>query len=319
MLTVLLVGPASAHLGQSLQKLGQVRVVTAGRGEDLVHLCLEHRPGLLLLEASSQALEIIRRMMGEYPLPVVLLAAEPERFEAEALRAGALSITAPPRTEREIADLARHLESMSEVPVIRRRKPAQQRLGMRVWTVGLVASLGGPQALAEVMSHMEGSQAVFLAVQHMTPDSMLGFADWLGTRCPLPVQLAVHGEDVQGGRLYLARPGSHLEFDGERTLQVQSGPVSFQRPSGTVLLSSLARNLGPAAVGIVLTGLGDDGARGLLELRAAGGYTLVESQCSAPTFGMPAAALRMNAAQEACPLEALGPRIKHMVANVQPL
>jgi len=285
---------------------------------DLTDQCVRHLPQVVVLEGSLASLRAVRRLMAEHPVPVVLLAADPEMFTRAALRSGAVSATTLPQNGDGVKELVRHLHLMSEVPVFRRTvSELDQHFSRRLFqTVGLVASTGGPTALAEVLSHLRDTRAVLLVVQHMAPDSLPGFADWLSTRSPLPVQLAVHGERAEPGRLYLAQAGAHLEFDGERTLLTQTEPVSFQRPSGTVLLSSLARNCGPTAIGVVLTGLGEDGARGLLEMRVAGGYTLVESASTATALEMPAAALRLHAAREVRPLAEIGPRLRLLLSRV---
>ncbi len=310
---------AQSPLAEALSLEAGLEIVPLDQLEDLAKQCLRDHPHVLALEGSPAALRAVRRLMTEHPVPVVLLAADPEGFSRAALRAGAVSAVSLPRTPEKVRELAHHLQLMSEVPVFRRsHNDLGQSLSRRIFqTVALVASTGGPTALAEVLSHVEGARAIFLLVQHMAPDSVPGFAEWLGGRLSVPVQLAVHGERAEPGRVYIARGGSHLEFDGERTLLAQTEPVSFQRPSATVLLSSLARHCGPTALGVVLTGLGEDGARGLLELRSAGGYTLVEAESTATAFEMPAAAIRLNAAREVRPLDEIGPRLKHLLGRVR--
>lgn len=308
-----------SELAQSLRRENSFQVQELRDLDELTQQCVRYHPQVVVLDGSLASLRAVRRLMAEHPVPVVLLAPDPEMFARAALRAGAVSATTPPQNPEGVKELAHHLMLMSEVPVFR-RTPEQRgtNVSRRLFrAVGLVASTGGPTALAEVLSHLGEVRAVLLLVQHMAPDSVPGFAEWLAGRSPVPVQLALHGERAEPGRLYVARGGVHLEFDGERTLLVQSEPVSFQRPSGTVLLSSLARNCGPSGVGVVLTGLGEDGARGLLELRLAGGYTLVEAESSATAFEMPAAALRLNAAREVRPLDEIGPRLKQLLGRIK--
>lgn len=306
---------AESELAESLRPLLEVH--TLRNLEDLTKQCIRDHPQVVVLEGGPAVLRAVRRLMTEHPVPVVLLADDPEAFARVALSAGAVSSTRIPQSPEGVKELAQHLQLMSEVPVFRRsHNDLGQSLSRRLFqTVGLVASTGGPTAVAEVLSHLEGTRAIFLLVQHMAPDSVPSFAEWLTSRLTMPVQLAVHGERAEPGRVYLARGGLHLEFDGERTLLVQSEPVSFQRPSGTVLLRSLARHCGPSALGVVLTGLGEDGARGLLELRVAGGYTLVEAESSATAFEMPAAAIRLHAAREVRPLDEIGPRLKQLLGR----
>ncbi len=107
----------------------------------------------------------------------------------------------------------------------------------------------------------------------------------------------------------------HLRLESGRLWLDSTDPVSFQRPSGTVLFQSMARSLGPSALGLLLTGMGDDGARGLFEIQRAGGYTIAEHESTAVVYGMPGAAARLGAAHEMLPLPEIGPRVLELVSN----
>jgi two-component system chemotaxis response regulator CheB len=149
-----------------------------------------------------------------------------------------------------------------------------------------------------------------LLVQHITPSFTAGFATWLGGVSGFRVVVAHEGQPVEPGCVYLAPAETHIELTWPR-VRLSKGPlVDGQRPSGTLLLSSVARELGRRGIGVVLTGMGEDGARGLKAVRDAGGYTFAEDRSTAVVYGMPAAAARLGAAVEELPLPLIGARIR---------
>jgi two-component system chemotaxis response regulator CheB len=148
-----------------------------------------------------------------------------------------------------------------------------------------------------------------LLVQHITGSFLEGFASWLESVCPFSVVIVRDRVVPAPGTVYLAMQDRHLriELGG---LQVDPGdPVCAQRPSGTVLFESMARTLGSGALGVLLTGMGEDGAEGLLRIRNRGGHTIAEDESTAVVYGMPAAAVRLGAVCESLPLPAISPRI----------
>lgn len=286
--------------------------------------------------------EATRRIMAERPTPIVVVSASVEsedlKITMNALRAGALSVVEKPvgATHAEYEALAERLCTqlaiMSQVRVVRQRFerrewPGAQSAGrdsQRRWkptafrAVGIAASTGGPNALVKLLGEWPLDFPLpILLVQHITASFLEGFTSWLGTVCPFAVQIARGGEIPRPGRVYVAPADRHLRL-AENGLQVDGGePVCFQRPSGTVLFQSMARSLGPQALGVLLTGMGEDGAEGLLEIRRAGGYTIAEDESTAVVYGMPAAAARQGAVCESLPLQAIGPRVLELLEENQ--
>lgn len=280
-------------------------------------------------------LEATRRIMSDRPTPVVVIASSIYSADLQiamnALRAGALTVLEKPVGETHpdyeavAGRLCTQLAIMSQVPVVRQRgaraparepRPAAPPAAARrsFQAVGLAASTGGPAALAKVLGALPRDFPLpVLVVQHMTPQFMGGFAEWLGSVISLPVALAAHGEPPAPGRVYVAPAERHLLL-GPGRLELGAGPsVSGQRPSGTVLFESMARVLGPGGLGVLLTGMGDDGARGLLALRQGGGYTLAEARSTAVVYGMPMEAVRLGGACESVPLPDVAGRILDLV------
>jgi two-component system, chemotaxis family, protein-glutamate methylesterase/glutaminase len=287
-------------------------------------------------------LEATRRIMSERPTPIVVIADAVEdaslNISMNALRAGALTVVEKPvglgnADYGAVSDeICTQLFIMSGVPVIRRRaigaKPVERRgasfadaapafKGLGV--LGLAASTGGPPALAKVLAALTPDfPAPVLVVQHMGAPFMEGFASWLGGLSPLPVAVARHGETALPGRVYVAPGDQHLMLAAGGALALTGKPpVGGQRPAATVMFESMARQAGPKAAGVLMTGMGEDGARGLLEMRQAGGFTIAEHESSAVVYGMPAAAAKLGAARAILPLDMIGPRIAQLAGEVE--
>jgi two-component system chemotaxis response regulator CheB len=289
-------------------------------------------------------LEATRRIMAEQPTPIVVVAANVEaedlKISISALRAGALAVVEKPvgPTHAEYEALADHLCTrlviMSQVNVIRQRfqprprpaeatrrprgtprRPATQ-IAKPIRMLGIVASTGGPQAVERLLRRLGPDFPVPIAlVQHITASFHRAFVEWLDDVCPLPVMVAEAGTRPQPGRVYVAPADCHLRVGPERFQHDPGEPVSLQRPSGTVLFESMAESFGPQALGVLLTGMGDDGAVGLGAIRSAGGFTIAEDETTAVIYGMPAVAVRIGAVCDCLPLDEIGARVLELVAR----
>jgi two-component system, chemotaxis family, protein-glutamate methylesterase/glutaminase len=291
-----------------------------------------HLPGMDGLEAT-------RRIMSTSPIPIVVVAAsvESKKWNAtamEALRAGALTVLEKPvgTTNADYEALAERLCTqlviMSQVKLVRQHiqrerraadgrgpRPGSPGVSAGFTMLGIVCSTGGPAALVHLVGALgPGFPLPILLVQHMTASFVGGFASWLESVCRLPVTVAKDGCIPVPGALHMPPAERHLRlYDGR--LWLDSGhPVSFQRPSGTLLFQSMAEELRAGALGILLTGMGDDGASGLLDIRRSGGYTIAEDESTAVVYGMPAAAVRMGAVCESLPLPAIASRVLELVS-----
>ena len=164
--------------------------------------------------------------------------------------------------------------------------------------IGICASTGGPPALETVLRRIPGDFPIpVLVIQHMTAGFTEGLVQWLDDQVPPPVALAREGQQLEPG-IWFAPHGSHLVLDAGRRLAFDAGPpVRGHRPSGDVLLSSLATVARARAVAVVLTGMGRDGAAGLAAIAAAGGRTIAQDEASSAIYGMPRAAAELGAAQ----------------------
>jgi two-component system chemotaxis response regulator CheB len=277
--------------------------------------------------------EATRRIMERRPTPIVIVsssvAGDQVGMTMEALKCGALSAVDKPvaALHPQYDDMARQLCTqlaiMSDVKVVRQRgAPAPARAcncrpapaGARFRVLGMAASTGGPNALVEILGRLGAAFPLpVLIVQHMPPSFLDGFADWLATMCPMPLEVLRGPKPLENGRVYLAPDARHLVVDRNGAALDHGAPVNLHRPSADVLFRSMARSCGREAIGVLLTGMGEDGARGLLEMRDAGCYTISEDESTAVVYGMPGEAARLGAARESLPLPEIPYRLRQLV------
>jgi len=313
----LVVAAAVDSAEEALREIGRVR-------PDVISMDIR-LPGMDGLEAT-------RRIMAEQPTPIVVIADSIEdsslKISMHALRAGALTVVEKPVGLSSdgyaaiASTICTQLYIMSQVPVVRQRAFAPWRETgaprresewsmTRPSLMGIAASTGGPPALAKILSALPADFPLpILLVQHMGAPFMEGFASWLNGLVSLEVRLAQDQEIPSPGRVYVAPGDRHLLVSSAGTLKLSAEPpLGNQRPSATMLFQSMARSLGRRGLGVILTGMGEDGAQGLVELRQAGGYAVAEDESTAVVYGMPAAAARMGGVNVSLPLDMIAPRI----------
>jgi two-component system chemotaxis response regulator CheB len=230
-----------------------------------------------------------------------------------------------------VADISQHLldkvraAAISRAPSTRSQAPAEPeplvgksmlRTTHKIVAIG--ASTGGTEALKTVMRQMPGDSPAVLIVQHMPERFTTTFAGHLNEISPMQVREAKHGDLLVPGLALLAPGNYHMVVNrsGARySVQVKSGPpVHHQRPAVDVLFHSVARHVGPNAVGAILTGMGADGAKGMLAMRQAGAHTVAQDEKSCVVFGMPKEAIACGAAEKVCPLNQIPRQIVNFLA-----
>ncbi|HYN94476.1 MAG TPA: chemotaxis protein CheB [Pilimelia sp.] len=255
-------------------------------------------------------LDLIREVMRSDPLPVLALCPGGERPPTAAQARGYGAVDAIGRVAGLATDgelLRQRVRLVSGVSVVRRTQSPPPSVSVRGGgsVVAMAASTGGPAALATVLGGVAGLAAPVLIVQHLHSDFMTDFITWLGGLSALPVCQAPHGEIPRAGQVYVAPADRHLRLALDRTLALSEVPVTVHRPSADELFLSVAKVAGPTGIGVLLTGMGHDGAAGLLAMRRAGARTMVQDEQTSAVYGMPAAALAMGAAEAGVPLPAV--------------
>jgi two-component system chemotaxis response regulator CheB len=207
------------------------------------------------------------------------------------------------------------LSADAVIPAIRPIRPTSGRETV----VAVGASTGGTDALRELLQALPADSPGLVIVQHMPERFTKALADRLSRLCRIEVREAQHGDRVTAGRALIAPGNRHMVLVGRGSsyvVTVMDGPlVSRHRPSVDVLFRSVAQVAGPRAVGVILTGMGDDGARGMLELKRAGAATIAQDEATSVVFGMPAEAIARGGVDEVLPLDAIAEAVLRRAAS----
>jgi two-component system chemotaxis response regulator CheB len=304
----------------------------AGDGSRAIELCASLRPDVVTLDMilpSMTGLAATEHIMAYFPTPILIVSASLNRGELfktyEALAAGAIDVLDKPRedepSEAWDARFVAAVKLVSRLRVITHPRarlgamgrsataepmPALPREGAGARMVAIGGSTGSPGAVVDILRGLGPAfDLPILLVVHISEPFGRAFAEWLDGLSPLRVKYAQDGEAVPAPgdpRVLMAPPGRHLRVDGGRLRLTHEAERHSCRPSVDVLFESLAANGGAGAVACLLTGMGKDGARGLLDIRRAGGLTIAQDEASSVVFGMAREAVLLGAAARVLPL-----------------
>jgi two-component system, chemotaxis family, protein-glutamate methylesterase/glutaminase len=323
-------------LREMLEAERDIEVVgVASTGEQAVRQVLSLRPDVTTMDVQMPGLgglEAIEQIMARSPVPILVVTARPtgphDEVAFEAVRRGALDLVEKPvRTDLRAGQRLRALvRSFATVPVVRhmagtRPKRVQTHAASsplppasspdRPYRVlGIGASAGGPAAIVAILSQLprELDAAVTIA-QHLPDGFAPTFAGYLQDRTTLSVRLVESGAVIERGIVYVPRSGCHIVLSGPRTVAATRATDPGVCPSVTSLFDSLATALGPAAVGVVLSGMGCDGADGMRRMAAAGAATIAQDEATSAVYGMPKAAAATGGARQILPLAKIAPAL----------
>jgi chemotaxis response regulator CheB len=300
----------------------------ATSGATAVELCRRETPDLILmgLLAGLDGVETTRRIMTSAPCAILIVTVSVHHNASrvfEAMGHGALdAVDLPADTgslEERAAPLLAKIATISRL--IGEKDPSRgdrrkQSLPHHP-LIAIGASAGGPAALASVLSGLpKDFPAAIVIVQHVDAQFADGMADWLSRQSPVPVVVAREGEYPAVGSVLLAGTSDHLALKSAHRLGYTPEPRHYAyRPSIDVFFESVTRLWHGAAIGVLLTGMGSDGALGLKGLRDKGHHTIAQDQASSAVYGMPKAAARLNAAVDILPMERIASRLVDMVVG----
>lgn len=328
-------------------------VGTARNGKEALALIPKLQPNVICTDlhmAGMDGLELTQQVMAKYPIPILVISNSVQADDTNnifrVLQAGALDIFPKPTTGRESdyeqvkAQLISKIEVLSGVSVftkplklptaVETRKSVS--VGKSSWVgatvegannatsairmVAVGASTGGPQALQKLFSQLPSHFPVpVICTQHISEGFLPGLVNWLATECQVKVKIAQDGETPSAGTIYFAPEKSHLELNslGKLTLNPATGIVDGHCPSVTVMFKSAAQFYGKGMMGVLLTGMGRDGATGMQAIAQAGGTTIAQDEASSIVFGMPKEAIALGAVQHILPIQNIAPIVLNRV------
>jgi two-component system, chemotaxis family, protein-glutamate methylesterase/glutaminase len=192
-----------------------------------------------------------------------------------------------------------------------------QSPGLDVPLIVIGASTGGPRIVNELLSGLPGDlRAAVLVVQHIAQGFSAGMAEWLANASRLPIKLATEGQAIRAGEVLIAPDTCDLLITRERTIHLSDTPLLIQRPSIDISMQAAAEVFGARAIGVLLTGMGRDGAYGMLTIKRSNGYTIAQDEATSTIFGMPRAAIQLGAAQEVLPAIRIAPRLAELIKQL---
>jgi two-component system chemotaxis response regulator CheB len=320
----------------------EIQVIgTASDGEAALDAVQRQKPDVITMDIHMPGMngwEATRKIMETQPTPVVIVSSSVVADEVtttfRAIEAGALAAVPRPQGlghqeyEATAQELIQTVKLMSEIKVVRRwprphsgsRVPAAPEANMprastAIEVVAIGASTGGPLVLQTLLSGLPKDFSVpVLIVQHIASGFVQGFAEWLTQSSGFPVHVAAAGDDLLPGHAYVAPDGLHMQVGMDRRIMLsQDAPKNGLRPSISCLFQSVAQVFGCDAAGVLLTGMGKDGAEELKLLRDKGAITIVQDKDSAVVYGMPGEAVKLDAATYILSPDRMAPTLIRLV------
>jgi two-component system chemotaxis response regulator CheB len=333
-------------LAYILSSDAEIQVVgTASNGAEAIAAVQHLRPDVITMDIhmpKMNGLEATRLIMETYPIPIVIVSGSADPHDVamtfSATEAGALAaLRVPPGMDHPnfqalSSELIQTIKLMAEVKVVRRwsraprtsvqRLPLTQSLSAPASSVEIIAlgaSTGGPGVLQTILAGLPKNFSVpLIVVQHMTSGFLQGLVDWLAQSSSLPVQLAVHGDQILPGRIYVAPDEFQMTLTrGGRVLLTEDAPENGLRPSVSCLFRSVGEVYGARAAAGLLTGMGRDGAQELRQLRDKGAITFVQDKESSVVHGMAGEAIKLDAAMMVLPPEKIVLLLSSLANNNQ--
>lgn len=303
----------------------------ARTGLEAVRLCAENRPDLVLMDLNMPELdgvEATRRIMHESPCAILVVTGQPQDNVSQvfkALGAGALDVTATPlllgRDAGDSALLAK-IKTIGKLVRATRQEPPPVRAPDAAAVpvrhlLAIGASTGGPVAIARILrGWVPAPGTAIVVVQHIDENFAPSFARWMGEQLAIPVRVIDDGDPLEAGVVQIARTNDHLRLNARQRLYYAAEPRDYAyRPSVDEFFFCMARHWEGDATAVLLTGMGRDGARGLLALREAGKMTIAQDQATSAVWGMPRAAAELDAAQQILPIENIATVLRSRIGS----
>ena len=335
-------------LKKMLESSPEIEIVgTASTGVEALSLLKNIRPDVMCTDyfmPHMDGLELTTKVMTSNPLPILVISGSVQEDDSQRifqlLEAGAVDVCPKPiiglNTQNTAfqQSLINKVKVLSGVKVFRKRRSPRRtsqapnrsipvpvnipRSRPRILAIG--ASTGGPMALQEILGQLPRNFSLpVVCVQHISSGFLEGLINWLEMTCQLPIQIAPSGEKPQPGKIYFPPERQHLLIDHQGRFAHYQGPlVDNHCPSVTQTFTSLAEFYGGRTVGILLTGMGRDGAQGMRAIAEVGGLTIAQDEATSVVFGMPKEAIALGAAHHILPIQKIAPTLLKIIQSYVP-
>jgi two-component system chemotaxis response regulator CheB len=333
-------------LKRILESSPEIEVVgEAVNGLEALSLIPQVQPDVICTDLhmpKMDGLKFISEIMVLYPRPILVISISVQKEDThhlfQLLDAGAVDILPKPiaglTAESQLLkqELINKIKILSGVKVLTKKRKLfslphsletdknfafSSHRKSRLKVVAIGASTGGPQALQQLFTQLPANFPVpIICVQHICLGFLQGLIDWLASSCQLPIQIAQLGDIPKPGRIYFPPEKQHLELNEQgRFVYSNAPPVSGHCPSITLTFKSLTRFYGKGTVGVLLTGMGKDGAEGMQAIAQAGGFTIAQDEATSIVFGMPKEAISLRAVKQILPIQAIAPTLIDLLQN----
>ncbi len=333
--------PTVRSLLASILSAAGMDVLALGKnGEDAIRLVKEHKPDVITMDIrmpQMDGFEATRRIMREQPTPSVIITGSAKYQDVElsfqAMRAGALAVVNKPGLSdpQTCEKVVQTVQNMAGVHVIHhwgnvQSPPPPTKVDAKISRlvdlsrypdiriIGIASSTGGPSALSAVLGNLPPDFPLpIVAVQHVSPGFTSGLAEWLGSVTQIKVDVGTHGDKLKPGTVTFAPDDYHIQVNKRGEVELSHSPAyKGLRPSANPMFESLAQHYGKRSLGIILTGMGDDGADGMEQLHKTGALTIAQDEKSCIVYGMPHQAVIRNAVDVQMNLEEIAQLLKRI-------
>ncbi len=292
-------------------------VGTAQNGKEAIEKVLQLKPDLVTMDIfmpKMDGLEAIEHIMARCPVPIlVITSTRKSAITYSAITKGAMEVTSKATLTSKNSDkVIRQIKLLAKVKTIshirgnKTKKDLHLRLspGKDRKVIAIAASTGGPQALSEILSDLPKNYPFpIMIAQHIDPDFVCGMINWLNSVVEIKIKEAEQGERILGGTVYFAPPAKHLTLSNHQTIRlVDKGSKDIYLPSCNLLMESIGNHIGTNSIGIILTGMSNDGVTGMEKLKRCGGTTIAQDESSSLIFGMPKLAIESGCIDTVLPL-----------------
>ena len=333
MIKVVIADESSASrylIKKTLEKDNEIIVIgEAKTGKETIKLVSQLQPDVIALDikmSNIDGIKVTEQIMQETPLPIVGLSNNTtDNFDErlKIIKAGALTVLKKPQDsgcniiDDQQQEFINSLKILSEVKVVRMwtgkrlgnikkiNKNIQRKHSPEI--IGIATSTGGPDALAKILKQLpENFSVPILIVQHIMKGFTNNFVTWLNNFTGLNIKLAEQHEQIRNNMIYVAPDDFHMSAHHQRILLSKEQPIKGHRPSANYLFNSIAKYYSQKGMGVILTGMGDDGASGIKAIKDSGGTTIAQDEKSSVIFGMPKEAINLNAIDRIVSIDQIG-------------